>query len=134
MRTLGERSQSAAQLLYGVASCIRSVIPAIRAGPHTRAPLAPFYAAAWSSRSRARWTWWAPWRVHWPRVRVRCPVAFSWSATFAHERPARRCSMMAASVSCAPWCHSRRWMRLFEAERDRAPATLAAVAVELLTA
>ena len=35
------------------------------------------YAAAWSSRSRARCTWWAPWRVHWPpvrvRVRVRCP-------------------------------------------------------------
>ena len=25
--------------------------------------LAPFYAAAWSSRSRARCTWWAPWRV-----------------------------------------------------------------------
>ena len=31
------------------------------------------YAAAWSSRSRARWTWWAPCRVHWPPVRVRCP-------------------------------------------------------------
>ena len=51
------------------------------------APLAP-YAAAWSSRSRARCTWWAPWRVHWPPVRVRCPVALSLSATFAHERPA----------------------------------------------
>ena len=35
------------------------------------------YAAAPCSRSRAWWTWWAPWRVHWPpvrvRVRVRCP-------------------------------------------------------------
>ena len=50
-------------------------------------------------------------RVHWPPVRVRCSVAFSLSATFAHERPARRCSMIAASVSCSPWCHSRRpWM------------------------
>ena len=56
------------------------------------------YAAAWSSRSRAWWTWWAPWRVQRPPVRVRCPVALSWSATFAHERPARRCSMMAASA------------------------------------
>ena len=66
------------------------------------------YAAAWSSRSRAWWTWWAPWRVQRPPVRVRCPVAFSLSATFAHERPAARCSMMAASVSCSPWCHARR--------------------------
>ena len=69
---------------------------------------APFYAAAWSSRSRAWWTWWAPWRVHWPPVRVRCPVAFSLSTTLAHERPAARCSMMAARVSCSPWCHARR--------------------------
>ena len=52
----------------------------------------------------AAWrTWWAPCRVYWPPVRVRCPVAFSLSATFAHERPARRCSMIAASVSCSPW-------------------------------
>ena len=36
------------------------------------------YAAAWSSRSRARCTWWAPWRVHWPPVRVRFPVALRW--------------------------------------------------------
>ena len=43
-------------------------------------------------------TWWAPWRVHWPPVRVRCPVALSLSATFAHERPAPRCSIIAASV------------------------------------
>ena len=35
-------------------------------------------------------------------------MAFSLSATFAHERPAARCSMMAASVSCSPWCHARR--------------------------
>ena len=74
--------------------------PVIR--PSMPAALAPFYAAAWSSRSRAWWTWWAPWRVHWPPVRVRCPVAFSLSATFAHERPAPRCSMIAASVSCSP--------------------------------
>ena len=47
-------------------------------------------------------------RVQWPPVRVRCPVAFSLSATFAHEKPARRCSMIAASVSCSPWCHARR--------------------------
>ena len=45
---------------------------------------------------------------HSAHPRQRCPVAFSLSATFAHERPARRCSMMAASVSCSPWCHSRR--------------------------
>ena len=75
-------------------------------GPWT-CPGAPgaVYAAAPCSRSRAKWTWWAPWRVHWPPVRVRCPVALSLSATFAHERPAARCSMMAACVSCSPWCH-----------------------------
>ena len=61
--------------------------PVIR--PSMPAALAPFYAAAWSSRSRAWWTWWAPCRVHWPPVRVRCPVALSLSATFAHERPTR---------------------------------------------
>ena len=70
--------------------------------------LSALYAAAPCSRSRAWWTWWAPWRVHWPPVRVRCPVALSLSATFAHERPARRCSMIAASVSCSPWSHARR--------------------------
>ena len=48
-----------------------------------RAALAPVKAAAPCSRSRAWWTWWAPWRVHWPPVRVRCPVAFSLPATFA---------------------------------------------------
>ena len=32
-------------------------------------------------------------------------VALSLSATFAHERPARRCLMIATSVSCSPWCH-----------------------------
>ena len=50
------------------------------------------YAVAPCSRSRAWCTWWAPCRVHWPPVRVRCPVVFSLSASFAHERPARRCS------------------------------------------
>ena len=69
-------------------------------------PCCGAYAAA--PCSRAWCTWWAPWRVHWPPVRVRCPVALSWSATFAHEKPARRCSMMAASVSCSPWCQTRR--------------------------
>ena len=74
---------------------------------------APFYAAAPCSRSRAWCTWWAPWRVQRPPVRVRCPVALSWSATFAHERPAARCSMIAASaVAVDPaarlwaWCRS----------------------------
>ena len=36
-----------------------------------------------------------------PAGAVRCPVAFSLSATFAYERPARRCSMIAAIVSCS---------------------------------
>ena len=42
-----------------------------------RAVLAPFYAAAPCARSRAWCTWWAPWRVQRPPVRVRCPVAFN---------------------------------------------------------
>ena len=73
-----------------------------------RAALAPFYAAAPCSRSRARCTWCAPCRLQRPPVRVRCPVAFSLSATLAHERPPARCSMIATRVSCSPWCHARR--------------------------
>ena len=42
----------------------------------------------------------------------------------ASERPARRCSMMAASVSCSPWCHARR-----EAETARQLARAASRAV-----
>ena len=47
-------------------------VPVVQSG--ARPPAPPLtYAAAWSSRSRARCTWWAPWRVHWPPVRVLRP-------------------------------------------------------------
>ena len=45
------------------------VIPALRAG-----------ASFKCSRSRAWCTWWAPCRVHWPPVRVRCPCDVSRAA------------------------------------------------------
>ena len=41
-------------------------VPVVQSGARPPAP-PPTYAAAWSSRSRAWWTWWAPWRVHWPQ-------------------------------------------------------------------
>ena len=58
------------------------------------------HAAAPCARSRAWCTWWTPRRVQRPPVRVRCPVAFSWSAAGAAVLDDGRERFLLALVPC----------------------------------
>ena len=94
---MGRRHAQPPAVLEGRTETSTSALACKRIVSVVLAPPAVSSEGAVGRVSRAWCTWWAPWRVHCRPVR--CPVALSLSATFAHERPARRCSMLALSVS-----------------------------------